>query len=214
MPICWLICCATDGHRWAPLSPQSDSIRALRALVRARDDLVANRVALGNQLLSTLELWPGAACIFADITSPIALAFLLRYPSPAAATRLNATRLQRFCRLQHYSGRRSAAELLARLHAAAPSLTGPQASEALAQVVASLVHVLQPLIVQISELTRRIEHFVESAARRADHHVLPTRRPYLCCANPGRARRCARTFLHGRAARRRSRCRPRYLSVR
>jgi len=153
----------TDGHRWAPLSPQSDSIRALRALVRARDDLVANRVALGNQLLSTLEaFWPGAACIFADITSPIALAFLLRYPSPAAATRLNATRLQRFCRLQHYSGRRSAAELLARLHAAAPSLTGPQASEALAQVVASLVHVLQPLIVQISELTRRIEHFVES----------------------------------------------------
>ena len=28
----------TDGHRLAPLSPQSDSIRALRALVRARDD--------------------------------------------------------------------------------------------------------------------------------------------------------------------------------
>lgn len=153
----------TDGHRWAPLSPQSDSIRALRALVRARDDLVATRVALGNQLLSTLEaFWPGAACIFADLTSPIALAFLLRYPSPAAATHLNAARLQRFCRLQHYSGRRSPAELLARLQAAAPSLTGPQACQASAQVVASLVLVLQPLIAQISELTRRIEHFVAS----------------------------------------------------
>jgi len=153
----------TDGHRWAPLSPQSDSIRALRALVRSRDDLVATRIALSNQLRSTLEaFWPGAACIFADITSPIALAFLQRYPCPAAAARLNQARLQRFCRCQHYSGRRSALELLARLHAAAASLTGPLASEAMAQVVGSLVRVLQPLVEQLSELTHRIERFIES----------------------------------------------------
>ena len=37
----------TDGHRLRPLQPQSDAIRALRALVRGRDDLVAARVALG-----------------------------------------------------------------------------------------------------------------------------------------------------------------------
>ena len=37
----------TDGHRLRPLQPQSDAIRALRALVRGRDDLVATRVALG-----------------------------------------------------------------------------------------------------------------------------------------------------------------------
>ena len=153
----------TDGHRWAPLSPQSDSIRALRALVRARDDLVATRVAMGNQLRSTLEaFWPGAACIFADITSPIALAFLQRYPCPAAAARLNQAGLQRFCHRQHYSGRRSAGELLARLHAAAPSLTGPLASDAMAQLVRSSVRLLQPLAEQISELTRRIERFIES----------------------------------------------------
>jgi hypothetical protein len=111
----------TDGHRWQALSPQSDSIRALRALVRSRDDLVHTRVALGNQLTSALEaFWPGAACIFADVTSPIALAFLARYPSPAAAARLNEARLQRFCRGQHYSGRRSAAELLVRLRGRPP----------------------------------------------------------------------------------------------
>jgi len=28
----------TDGHRWRALTPQSDHIRALRALVRSRDD--------------------------------------------------------------------------------------------------------------------------------------------------------------------------------
>lgn len=73
----------TDGHRWRALIPQSDDIRALRALVRSRDDLVAARVAAANQLTSTLQaFWPGAAVIFADVASPIALAFLRRYPSP------------------------------------------------------------------------------------------------------------------------------------
>jgi transposase len=153
----------TDGHRWAALSPQSDSIRALRALVRSRDDLVSTRVALGNQLHSTLDaFWPGAACIFADITSPIGLAFLRRYPSPASAARLSEAQLLRFCRAQHYSGRRSSAQLLARLHAAAQALPGKLTTESMAQVVRSLVAVLNPLVAQISDLTRRIERFVQS----------------------------------------------------
>src|SRR3990172_3907806 len=153
----------TDGHRWAALSPQSDSIRALRALVRSRDDLVTTRVALGNQLHSTLEaFWPGAACIFADITSPIGLAFLRRYPSPASAAHLSEAQLLRFCRTQHYSGRRSPAELVARLRAAAQALPGKLTNEAMAHVVRSLVTVLNPLVAQIADLTRRIERFVES----------------------------------------------------
>jgi transposase len=153
----------TDGHRWRELSPQSDSIRALRALVRSRDDLVATRVALGNQLQSTLEaFWPAAACIFADITSPIGLAFLKRYPSPASAARLSEAALGRFCRSQHYSGRRSPAELMARLHSAAVGLAGPLPNEAAAQLVRSMVAVLQPLVEQIAHLTRRIERFVAS----------------------------------------------------
>jgi transposase len=69
----------TDGHRFRPLQPCSDEIKALRALVRARDDLVAERVALANRLRSLLDgFWPGAAAIFADVDSPIALSFLRR----------------------------------------------------------------------------------------------------------------------------------------
>jgi transposase len=74
----------TDGHRFKPLAPQSDDIRALRALVRGRDDLVATRVQLANQLRSLLQsFWPGAAEVFADVDSPIGLAFILRYPTPS-----------------------------------------------------------------------------------------------------------------------------------
>lgn len=152
----------TDGHRFRALTPQSDAIKALRALVRTRDDLVATRVALGNQLRSALEAsWPGAACIFADITSPIGLAFLARYPSPTAARRLGERRLQAFCRQHRYSGRRSAAELLARLRAGANASAGAAIAGAMRNVVCSLVAVLTPLVEQIAELTRGIEHAVE-----------------------------------------------------
>jgi transposase len=153
----------TDGHRWAPLSPQSDSIRALRALVRARDDLVASRIALANQLRTTLEaFWPGAARIFAAVDSPIALAFLRRYPSPSTAARLGESQLARFLRVQHYSGHRTPAQLLARLRAAAPGHTGALTTATMADVVLALVAVLQPLVQQLATLTRRIEHFVQS----------------------------------------------------
>ena len=78
----------TDGHRFRPLLPLSDEIKALRALVRGRDDLVATRVQLANQLRGLLEgFWPGAVAIFAEIGSPIALAFVARYPTPDSASR-------------------------------------------------------------------------------------------------------------------------------
>lgn len=153
----------TDGHRWRALAPPSDAIRALRALVRSRDDLVAARVAAANQLSSTLQaFWPGAAAIFADIASPIGLAFLRRYPSPGSARRLTEAQLQRFCQAQHYSGRRSAAELLGRLHAAAAGRVGEHTERAMADVVRAQVAVLEPLVAQITELTRRIERFMHA----------------------------------------------------
>lgn len=153
----------TDGHRWAALSPQSDSIRALRALVRARDDLIATRVALANQLRSTLEaFWPGGATIFAAVDSSIGLAFLRKYPSPGSASKLTEAKLRRFCRAQHYSGHRTPAELLARLHAAAAGHAGELTGAAMAQVVCALVGVLEPLVKQLSTMTRDLERFVES----------------------------------------------------
>ena len=75
----------TDGHRFRAMNPVADETRALRTLVRTRDDLVATRIGLANQLRAVLEgFWPGAAQVFADIDSPIALAFLERYPTPEA----------------------------------------------------------------------------------------------------------------------------------
>lgn len=87
----------TDGHRFRRLVPCSDEIKALRALVRGREALVAQRLVLANQLRALLEsFWPGAAVIFADIDSPIALAFVQRYPTPDSAARLGEKRIKAF----------------------------------------------------------------------------------------------------------------------
>src|SRR3989442_5667325 len=147
----------TDGHRFRPLQPLAGDTRALRALVRGRDDLVAARVALANQLRALLDrFWPGAAAIFADIDSPIALAFLSRYPTPHSAERLGEKRLARVLGQHAYSGRRPAAELLARLRAAPLSQTGEVEAEASGEIVRALVAVLLPLVAQIQQLAASI----------------------------------------------------------
>lgn len=149
----------TDGHRFRELRGSSDALRGLQALVRTRDDLVAARVGLANQLRSLLEsFWAGAAAIFADVDSRIALAFLERFPTPESARRLGPKRLTRFLAQHEYSGRRPASELLERLKAAAKGVARSRECEAKGVAVRALVVALRPLVAQIAELTSLIEH--------------------------------------------------------
>jgi len=148
----------TDGHRFSRLAPQSDAIKALRALVRTRDDLVAERVSVTNRLRALLEsYWAGATCIFSAIDSPIAIAFITRFPTPKSAASLNEKRLAAFLEQQRYSGRRTAAEVLARLRAAAPSVCSEIEAAAKAEAAKSLIRVLCTLQEQLASLSSRIE---------------------------------------------------------
>jgi transposase len=149
----------TDGHRWRRLEPQSDAIRSLRALVRGRDDLVATRVEMANQLRSLLDsFWPGAAAIFADIASPIALAFVQRYPTPQSAARLGEKRMASFLAQHSYCGRRPASELLERLRRAATGKAADLEAEAKGEIARSMAFLLEHLVREIASLSSRIEH--------------------------------------------------------
>ena len=78
----------TDHHRFRVLEPDSDETKAIRALTRAREDLVAARTGIVNQLRAELErFWPGPLRLFSHMDAEILLAFLERYPSPADAPR-------------------------------------------------------------------------------------------------------------------------------
>lgn len=151
----------TDGHRFKPLTPQSDAIKALRAFVRTRDDLVTERVRLANQLRAVLEsFWPGAVAIFADIDSPIALAFIQRYPTPKSAAVLGAKRLASFLAQHQYSGRRPVSELLERIRAAPLGLARGAEANAKGELVRALARVLETVVAELAKLTSRIEHEV------------------------------------------------------
>lgn len=148
----------TDAHRFPALSPQGDETLALQTLCRTREDLVETRVHLTNQLRAQLDaFWPGAARIFADIDSQIALRFLERYPSPDDARGLGPKRLERFLARNSYCGRRSIDELLERLRNAPVAVVGEAEQEAHRQAVLCLVACLRPLVERIAELTSEIK---------------------------------------------------------
>jgi transposase len=153
----------TDGHRFRTLAPLSDETKALRGLVRVRDDLVGQRVASANQLRCLLEqYWPGAIELFADIDSPIALDFLERYPTPQAASALGEKRMAAFLARRKYSGRRTGAELIERLRSAPRSLAAELEADAKGECVRALIAVLRTLVTQLAILTAALEHAVDT----------------------------------------------------
>ncbi|GAA0897842.1 IS110 family transposase [Streptomyces malaysiensis subsp. malaysiensis] len=126
--------------------PFSAHTRALRTIVRTRDDVVHLRVRATNMLASLLDVfWPGARHLFKDVESPIALEFLTRYPTPASAAHLGEKRMAAFCSKHGYSGRRSAAELVERLRRAPAGVTDEVQTEAGRDAVIALVAVLRTL---------------------------------------------------------------------
>jgi transposase len=153
----------TDSHRHRALCPNSDETKALRALTRTREDLVGARVRLANELRAQLDaFWPGAAGIFADVDSPIALAFLERYPAPIDARGLGERRLEGFLARNRYCGRRSAAELLERLRSAPVGRAEALETEARRGAVLGLAAALKPIVEQIRELTSQIAQAVRA----------------------------------------------------
>jgi transposase len=148
----------TDRARLRPLVPDSPGTITLRATVRARRDLVAHRVALCNQLRAHLaSAFPAAVGLFADLDSPISLAFLRRFDCQDRADWLSEKRLAAWLASVGYCGRKAPAVLLAHLKAAPRGATGDDgtarahATRAPLTVLTSLVEQIRALEAQIAE---------------------------------------------------------------
>ncbi len=151
----------TDGHRLRCLQADSPETVTLRATVRARKDLVQTRLRLTQQLRAHLELvFPGAVGLFAELDSPIALRFLVRFPSAAKAGWLSPKRMAAWLRAEGYCGLTSADELCRRLAAAPRGVSGPE-GEARAAVTLAFVRALLAVREQVGELESRIREQLE-----------------------------------------------------
>ena len=152
----------TDSHRYRVLVPDSDQTKALRALTRAREDLIRHRLGLANELRAQLEcFWPGAAELFCEIDSPISLAFLKRYPAPADTHGLGEQRLAAFLRRHRYTGNRTAAKLLERLREAVQGRAEELEAAGRREIVLAFVTALEPVVAKINQLTSQIRDVLE-----------------------------------------------------
>jgi transposase len=158
----------TDRARLRPLVPDSPETVTLRRACRARKDLVAHRVAVANQLRAHLRnAFPGAIGLFADIDSPITLAFLTRFDTQDRADWLSVKRLAAWLTSVGYSGKKDPAALHAHLTAAPRGATGHDATMN-AQTTHALVAVLTTLVEQIKTLTGQIS---DQLTAHADQHI-------------------------------------------
>ena len=158
----------TDRARLAPLTPDSPATVALRRACRARKDLVSHRVAVANQLRAHLRnVLPGAAGLFAEIDSPVSLAFLARFDTQDRADWLTPARFGKWLASIGYSGRTDPAVLHARLTAAPRGITGP---DAVAQ--AGITHALHAVLVTLTGQIRILSAQIgDQLAAHADSRI-------------------------------------------
>jgi transposase len=147
----------TDRRRLRPLERDTEATVTLRATCRARKDLVGHRVALANQLRAHLQIcFPGAVGLFAELDSPISLAFLRRFPDQTRADWLSPKRLAAWLRSVGYCGRRDPAVLHRHLDQAPRGLTGID-GEARTAITMGLLAAIEAINTQIAALADRIE---------------------------------------------------------
>ncbi|HWJ49649.1 MAG TPA: transposase [Solirubrobacteraceae bacterium] len=147
----------TDHHRFRVLEPDSDQTKALRALTRAREDLVGTRTALSNQLRAELaRFWPGPLGCSRTCTAGSRSRSLSATPAPADTRGLGAARLQGFLARERYTGRQKPAQLLAKLRRAPEARVGELELRTRRQLVLSLVTTIKTINGQIKQLERQI----------------------------------------------------------
>jgi transposase len=159
----------TDGHRLSALAQDSDTTRVLRSLSRTRKQLVEARVGLVNQLAALLErVFPGAIGLFARLDSDVAIAFLRRYPTQQAATKLTQARFAAFLRRISYCGRRPVDELFTRVHDAPTAGLSEAEATGNAVCVLGLLRAIESVHREERELQAEI---IERLDAHADAHI-------------------------------------------
>jgi len=145
----------TDRRRLTPLVPDRLDTQSLRALVRARRDLVGHRLAVANQLRAHLLIvLPGVIGLFNELDAVTSRAFIADFGTQDAVDALSVERLQRWLTGRHYHVK-PAEVLLQRLREAAPGITGAP-GQVLAGITQAYLAALNTVMAQVEALETQI----------------------------------------------------------
>ncbi|MDM7912524.1 MAG: IS110 family transposase [Methanotrichaceae archaeon] len=150
----------TDSNKFSTLSPLDEKSLLLRALCRARVNVIRRKVSIENELISALKRYfPLALNLFPSLDHPATIAFLMRYTTYKDAC--NASRADIISILTAHGLTKPAAE--ERAAAALQKLREPQpipaanVAHALPIVVQSLLRQLDSVITEIAGIEKQIK---------------------------------------------------------
>ena len=133
----------TKYHAWVPDRPLTRRIRAMISLI---DYLNKEMWQLGNRLRAALlRYYPTALEIFSSLDSPISLAWIMQYPTPAVGQAVSYEQFKRFLHDHHHNQTKKWSACYARLQStqvsAAAEIVQVYAQEAvlLAQLMTEMV---------------------------------------------------------------------------
>ena len=152
---------------WQPDEPVT---RQLQLLVEARRRFVADRVRLSNRLEHALKSYFPQALQLAgeSLTTPMACAFLQRWPTLAAVQKAGAQRLRKFYYGQHSRAEELIQQRLQLLAQAKPLTTDVAVVAAQSLLVKSVAHELAALPAILTEYDQQI---AELFAAHADYPI-------------------------------------------
>lgn len=105
-----------EYRHWRALSQPSPVLAELKAITRDRDRIILMQKATESRLRATLEAYhPAPLHLFSTLDRDITLSFVEDYPTPQAAARVGQSRMDRFIKRHHYTGRVPADVLVDRM---------------------------------------------------------------------------------------------------
>jgi transposase len=147
----------TDHAHLRALQPSSDAARELKLLTEDCQRQIRQRTRLVNQLTTTLKAYYPRALEVAELTTPLARAFLQTYPTPAAVATLTERQWKQWVRPHRLSEARTRElwGILQQPHL--PVLA--HVVRAKARLMLTLVAQLTPVIVAVEDYREAIESF-------------------------------------------------------
>ena len=140
------------------LTPDTPATRLLQLLVEHRRKLVDERTRQSNRLTAALKtFYPQALQWFDDIDSPLACAFLLRWPTLEAAQHSHPGTLRRFFTQRNCRSAERIRQRIEGIHQATPAVTDAALREAGTLIVSGILRVIHALNEAIAAVNTRLQ---------------------------------------------------------
>ena len=141
------------------LNPDSEQIQEIKTLTRDQDALVHMQTRLVNQLTACLKAYyPVALELFSKLQQPSTLKFLRAYPTLQAARSASVEEVTALLQQGRYPGARKAAQQMVE-QLQQPCLQANEVTtRTKSRLMLALVDQLEPLLKQIADYDKAIEH--------------------------------------------------------